>query len=77
MIGALLLVNGCLAFNEDLRARQAMRELVKSLQIMVRVKREGEWKERPARELVPGDLLRYVSRRGERYFSGVLHSTRC
>jgi hypothetical protein len=39
VIGILLLVNGCLAFNEDLRARKAMRELIKSLQIMVRVKR--------------------------------------
>lgn len=39
VIAVLLLVNGLLAFNEDLRARKAMRELMKSLQVMTRVKR--------------------------------------
>jgi len=58
VIGVLLLFNGCLAFNEDLRARRALQELMKSLQVMTRAIREGEWKEIAARELVPGDLIR-------------------
>jgi magnesium-transporting ATPase (P-type) len=41
VIGVLLLVNGVLAFHEDLRARKAMRELMQSLQVMTRVKRSG------------------------------------
>lgn len=54
VIGALLLVNGCIAFHEDLRARKALSELIKQLQVMARVKRAGAWAEIPARLLVPG-----------------------
>jgi len=39
VIGVLLLFNGCLAFNEDLRARRALQELMKSLQVMTRAMR--------------------------------------
>lgn len=58
VIAILLLVNAIIAFREDLSARKALRKLMTRLQVMARCQRDGEWAEIPARELVPGDIVR-------------------
>ena len=40
------------------RAKAAMAKLKQRLRIQSRVKRDGKWSIIPARELVPGDLVR-------------------
>jgi len=39
VIAALLFINGVISFNEDVRARKALGELVKKLQVVARAKR--------------------------------------
>jgi len=58
VIAALLLINGCIAFHEDVKARRALAALMQKLQVIEKVKRDGEWMEIAAREIVPGDLIR-------------------
>jgi len=58
VVAGLLVINAIIAFHEDLRARKALAALMAKLQVMARVKRNDDWMEIPARELVPGDLIR-------------------
>jgi H+-transporting ATPase len=57
IFGVLLAVNAVLAFVEEDRAQRAVQLLRQQLQIQARVRREGVWREVPAAELVPGDVV--------------------
>ena len=58
IVSLLLLFNVALSFFQEQRAKKAIRLLKKRLRVMARVLRDGEWKQLPAEEIVPGDLLR-------------------
>ena len=58
VILANLALNGVVAFWEEERARRAMAALKASLAPQARVRRDGAWAIIPAREVVPGDLIR-------------------
>ena len=58
VIVALLLFNAGMSLWREGRARAAMAALKQRLRIQSRVKREGKWSTIPARELVPGDVVR-------------------
>jgi H+-transporting ATPase len=58
VILVLLVVNALVGFREEYQADNAIAALKKKLALKARVKREGEWVSIPARELVPGDLVR-------------------
>ena len=54
----LLLFNAGMSLWREGRAKAAMAKLKQRLRIQSRVKREGKWLTIPARELVPGDVVR-------------------
>jgi H+-transporting ATPase len=54
----LLLFNAGMSLWREDRAKAAMAKLKQRLRIQSRVKRDGKWSIIPARELVPGDLVR-------------------
>ncbi len=54
----LLVLNGILGFYQEERASQAIAFLRQRLQVNARVKRDGAWALVPARNLVPGDVVR-------------------
>ena len=54
----LLVFNAILGFIQEERANSALELLKEKLRINARVKRDGKWTVVPARELVPGDLIR-------------------
>jgi H+-transporting ATPase len=54
----LLVFNAAMALWREGRAKAAMAGLKQRLRILSRVKRDGQWSTIPARELVPGDLVR-------------------
>jgi plasma-membrane proton-efflux P-type ATPase len=54
----LLLVNAVLSFLQEQRATAAVAALRRQLQVTARVLRDGNWRALPARELVPGDIVR-------------------
>jgi H+-transporting ATPase len=54
----LLFFNAAMSLWREKRARMAMAALKQRLRIQSRVKRDGKWLIIPARELVPGDLVR-------------------
>ncbi len=58
VIIALLLFNAGMSLWREGRAKAAMGTLKQRLRIQSRVKRDGKWSTIPARELVPGDLVR-------------------
>ena len=58
IILALLMMNGAVGFWEEFQAGNAIDALKAKLALHARVKRDGKWMTIPARELVPGDLLR-------------------
>jgi H+-transporting ATPase len=58
IILALLVMNGVVGFWEEFQAGNAIAALKAKLALHARVKRDGAWKTVPARELVPGDLMR-------------------
>ncbi len=58
VIIALLLFNAGMSLWREGRAKAAMGALKQRLRIQSRVKRDGKWSIIPARELVPGDLVR-------------------
>jgi len=57
-IAALLLLNAIMGFLQEERANAAIELLKQELRINARVKRDGKWSLLPAKELVPGDILR-------------------
>ena len=54
----LLVANGVVGFWEEREAGNAIAALKAQLAINARVKRDGKWVTPPARELVPGDVIR-------------------
>jgi H+-transporting ATPase len=58
IILALLVVNAVVGFWEEYQAGNTVAALKASLALKARAKRGGSWSELPARELVPGDLIR-------------------
>lgn len=54
----LLLVNAVLSFIQEQKASAAVSELKNRLRVYSKVLRENMWKKIPARELVPGDIVR-------------------
>jgi H+-transporting ATPase len=58
VVGALLLINAVLSFLQERRAAGVVQALRRRLQVSARVLRESTWQLVPARELVPGDVVR-------------------
>jgi len=61
LILGLLFFNAVLGFFQENRANAALQLLRGKLEIKARVKRDGEWLVIPAREVVPGDVIRLRS----------------
>ncbi len=58
IILVLLFTNAIIGFWEEYQAGNAIEALQKKLALNARVRRDSEWQPRPARELVPGDIIR-------------------
>jgi len=58
IIAVLLVLNAVVAFWEEYHADTAIEALKKKLALEGRVKRGGKWMTIPAREIVPGDIVR-------------------
>ena len=58
VIFVLLVVNAVVGFWEEYQAGNTIAALKKKLALVAKVKRDGQWETIPARELVPGDLIR-------------------
>jgi plasma-membrane proton-efflux P-type ATPase len=58
VVSALLIVNAVLSFEQERRAAGVVEALRKRLQVSARVLRDASWQVIPARELVPGDIVR-------------------
>jgi plasma-membrane proton-efflux P-type ATPase len=58
VVGALLVVNAILSFMQERRAAGVVATLRQRLQVNARVLRNSSWLVVPARELVPGDIVR-------------------
>ena len=58
VVSVLLVVNAVLAFMQERRAAGVVETLLQRLQVSARVLREAAWQVVPARELVPGDIIR-------------------
>ena len=58
VVGALLIVNAVLSFMQEQRAAGVVGTLRKRLQVSARVRRDSSWQVIPARDLVPGDIVR-------------------
>jgi magnesium-transporting ATPase (P-type) len=61
VVGALLVVNAMLSFMQEHRAAGVVEALRRRLQVSARVRRDSSWQVIPARELVPGDIVRLRS----------------
>jgi H+-transporting ATPase len=61
VVSALLVVNAVLSFAQERRAAGVVETLRKRLQVSARVRRDADWQVIPARELVPGDIVRVRS----------------
>ena len=61
VVGALLVVNAVLGFTQEHRAAGVVEALRRRLQVSARVLRDATWQLLPARELVPGDIVRMRS----------------
>lgn len=58
VVGALLMINAVLSFTQEHRAAGVVQTLRRRLQVRARVLREASWQFIPARDLVPGDIIR-------------------
>ncbi len=58
VVSALLVINAVLSFMQERRAAGVVETLRRRLQVSARVRRETNWQVIPARELVPGDIVR-------------------
>ncbi len=58
VIAALLLVNAAVGFAQEQRASRAVEALRTHLQVSARVLRDGVWSVVPAKDIVPGDVVR-------------------
>jgi H+-transporting ATPase len=58
VVMGLLVFNAIIGFIQEQNAANAVEALKKKLQVNAKVLRDGTWKTVPARELVPGDIIR-------------------
>ncbi len=58
VVSALLVVNAVVSYSQEHRAAGVVETLRRRLQVRARVLRQAQWQVVPARELVPGDILR-------------------
>ncbi len=58
VIVALLIMNAIVGFREEYQAGNAIAALKAKLALQARVKRDGAWRTMPARDVVPGDMVR-------------------
>ena len=58
VVGALLVINAVLGFMQEHRAEGVVAALRQRLQVSARVLRDTSWQVIPARELLPGDIVR-------------------
>ena len=58
VVSALLVINAVLSFVQEHRAADVVEALRRRLQVNARVRRDSNWQVIPARELVPGDIVR-------------------
>jgi H+-transporting ATPase len=58
IILVLLIMNAIVGFREEYQAGNTIAALKKKLAVQARVKRDSKWTQIPARELVPGDIIR-------------------
>ena len=58
VVGALLVLNAVLGFMQEYRAARVVEALRRRVRVSARVLRETSWQIIPARELVPGDIIR-------------------
>jgi plasma-membrane proton-efflux P-type ATPase len=58
VVGALLVINAVLGFMQEHRAEGVVAALRQRLQVSARVLRDASWQVIPARELLPGDIVR-------------------
>ena len=58
VVGALLVVNAVLGYLQERRAAGVVETLRRRLQVSARVLRDASWQLIPARELIPGDIIR-------------------
>jgi len=58
VVSGLLVVNAVVSFVQEHRAAGVVEVLRRRLQVIARVLRDANWQEIPARELVPGDVVR-------------------
>jgi H+-transporting ATPase len=58
VVSALLVINAVVGFMQERRAAGVVDALRKRLQVNARVRRDSIWQVIPARELVPGDIVR-------------------
>jgi len=58
IVTVLLVVNSLISFVQQTRAGEALALLRERLAVTARARRDGQWVRLPARELVPGDIVR-------------------
>ena len=58
IITLMLVMNGVVGFYQENKADSAIEKLKQRLSPIARVLRDGDWKKIPAREVVPGDIVR-------------------
>jgi H+-transporting ATPase len=58
LISGLMLFNAIIGFIQEVRAARTVKALKKSLQVFVRVLRNGKWIQVTGSQLVPGDIIR-------------------
>ena len=56
----MLLVNACLGFHEEYKAKKSLDELSEQLESEIATRREGESLNLNVKELVPGDVVLLV-----------------
>lgn len=61
VVSGLLVINAVLGFLQERRAAGVVEALRRRLQVNARVRRDSSWQVIPARELVPGDIVRVRS----------------
>jgi H+-transporting ATPase len=61
VVGSLLVINAGVSFMQEQRAAGVVETLRRRLQVSARVRRESSWQVVPARQLVPGDIVRVRS----------------
>ena len=61
LVGVLLVINAVVSFTQERRAAGVVETLRQRLRVSARARRDSSWQVIPARELVPGDIVRVRS----------------